>query len=204
MRLKNKCINANVVWAVLRQGGRKRHFFTRHRDGAGFATLPLGALEIKMQRSEVAGWGGRRGAHDAEERDPDGTPTGAEFCHFLSLLTKKVSNVGPSFYRKGFCHGAGVCLADSPTIGEEGRAACASWCPLSHFMAVRFWGCCGTCCCWDAPGGSSISSYLGCAPRRGLLTGSQRFKYWGWPVGVSFAPCRSWWSFPYLKEETTS
>lgn len=98
MRLKNKCINANVVWAVLRWGGGKGHFFTRHRDGAGFATLPLGAFEIKLQRSEVAGWGGRREARDAEERDP----VGAEFCHFLSLLTKKVSNVGPSFYRKGF------------------------------------------------------------------------------------------------------
>lgn len=55
MRLKNKCINANVVWAVLRWGGGKGHYFTRHRDGAGFATLPLGALEIKLQRSEVAG-----------------------------------------------------------------------------------------------------------------------------------------------------
>lgn len=151
--------------------------------------------------AEVAGWGGRREARDAEERDP----VGAEFCHFLSLLTKKKSVMLAHLSTEGdFCHGAGVCLADSPTLGEEGRAACASWCPSSHFTVVGFWGCCWTCSCWGAPGGSSISSHLGCAPRRGLLTGSQRFKYWGWPVGVSFAPCRSWWSFPHLKEETTS
>lgn len=76
MRLKSKCINADVVWAVLRRGGRKGHFFTRHRDGAGFATLPLGALEIKLQR-----WQGE----EEEERlgmQKRGTPWEQNFVIF--------------------------------------------------------------------------------------------------------------------------
>lgn len=55
---------------------------------------------------------------------------------------------------------------------------------------------------WDAPKGSFIFFFFGSALRQGLLTSSPCLKYWGWPVGVSFALWKSWWSFPCLKEET--
>lgn len=56
---------------------------------------------------------------------------------------------------------------------------------------------------WDELGGFS-TSHLSCsALKPGLLESSKCFKYWGWPVGVSFALWSSWWSFPYLEWETT-
>lgn len=38
------------------------------------------------------------------------------------------------------------------------------------------------------------------ALKQWLLNSSKYFKYWGWPVGVSFALWSSWWRFPYLKK----
>lgn len=126
------------------------------------------------------------------------------------MIKKKVSKAGPPW--KAFCHVGGICLTN-PSRHAKGMKESSSIVPCIISLCGRgVWGLLLAMLMssivrkkgWDAPEGSFLFPFFGSALRQGLLTSSPCLKYWGWPVGVSFALWKSWWSFPCLKEETTS